>query len=127
MRRVSLCAVLLALAASSPAARASDPPECGATWTGSNACTFTVRGLPIAIRGEAYATSNASVRVWIHPLEYPQLVLAECGDTGGAQASCSARLEPATLIFPNQAPHTVFVCNVGGRSSGSYRCESNRI
>lgn len=101
----SVLGVVAALAMN-PSAQAYDGPGCAQRWnvpndpdrgpSGTVRCTILPAGTPIDLSGTASAATtfvgDASIRVWLSPSGSPEVVLAECTDSGDTNASCGTQL-----------------------------------
>ncbi|HEX9695106.1 MAG TPA: hypothetical protein VGB64_02185 [Actinomycetota bacterium] len=126
-------ALLVAVLAAAGPGAANDGNGCPSglnpTWTGSRTCIFLTKGIPVIFRGavtEAPAGSN-SIRVWVSPRGYPEVVLAECRAAGTRYPACQGGFPDSTTridVFPASAEKPALDCNVQGTGKGTFYCQS---
>lgn len=130
MMTITVAAGMLAAVAGGPASAGdagggcgSDPSKPATQWVARAKCHFQFRGFPLLMRGSATATGTANVRVWISAVENGPALPAGCSATGNGSASCQAGFPDSSTMIDLKQLQTIW-CNVEGRSSGQYWCQS---
>lgn len=107
------------------------PAPTNIAWTGGAKCNFKVKGFPITYRGDVRTAppGSNSIRVWITPRDYPELVLFECQAGNTRYPSCSGGFPDSSTVIdvlplPPGAEKPSLDCYVQGTGSGTYSCHS---